>query len=120
MALHFLLTQKFCASYHFIDGAESKPGHDLANFFGDSIEIVDDIFGLSFEFSTKPFVECCDTNRAVVQMALAHINTSHRNQRGSAEVIFFSAEECGVDNVFSGAHAAIGSQGHSIAKLIEQ
>ena len=86
------MAQALGSADHLVDGAEAQAGHDAADLFGNGVEEVDDILGLALELGTKTVVEGGDTDRAVVEMALADIDTAHGNERGSSEIVLLGAE----------------------------
>jgi len=59
------------AAHHLVDGAEAELGHDAAQLFGDVVEEVDDVLGLSRELGAKRRVLGGDADRAGVEVAPA-------------------------------------------------
>jgi len=74
---------------HLVEGAVAERGHQLAHFLGDEEEIVDDVLGLALEALAQHWILRGNTNRAGVEMALAHHDAAGRDQRcgGKAEFV---------------------------------
>src|SRR6516164_7375900 len=84
---------------HLIDGSESHLRHVLANLLCNVEEEIDDVLGLSLELLAQNRILRRDANRAGIQMALAHHDAAHRDQRSRSESEFFGAEKSCNDNV---------------------
>ena len=92
---------------HLVEGAEAERRHDLAHFFGDEEEEVDDVLGLALEPLAQHRVLRRDADRAGVQVALAHHDAADRDQRRGREAELVGAEQRADHDVAAGAHAAI-------------
>ena len=77
----FSLLKHVNAPDHFIQRAESKFRHDLADFISDKKEKVDDVFRRAREFFSQLRVLRCNTNGTGVEMTLPHHDASHCDER---------------------------------------
>ena len=96
------------AADHVVERAEAELGHDLADFFGEEEEEVDDVFGLAGEFLAELGVLRGDADGAGVEVALAHHDAAERDERRGGEAEFFGAEQRGDDDVAAGLELAVG------------
>ena len=111
--------QRVGTADHVDEAAEPELGHDLARFFGDHEEIVDDMLGLACELLPEPRVLGRDAHGTGVQMALAHHDAAERDQRRGREAHFLRAEQRGDDDVAAGLEPAVGLQDRAAAKVVE-
>ena len=108
------------AADHLVDLAEAKLGHVLADLFGDEEEEVDDVFGLAGEALAQDRVLGGDADGAGVEVALAHHDAAHGDERRGGEAEFLSAEKGGDDDVAAGLEFAVGLDLDAAAKIVEQ
>ena len=108
------------AADHFIDGAEAEFGHVLANLLGNEEEEVDHVFGLPLEARAQDRVLGGDAHRAGVEMALAHHDAAHGDERHGGEAEFLCAEKSRDDHVATGLQLAVGLHLDAAAQIVEQ
>ncbi|HUC30584.1 MAG TPA: hypothetical protein VMR80_13390, partial [Candidatus Acidoferrum sp.] len=84
---------------HFIYGAKTKFSHILANLFGDKEKEVDHVLGLALKLLSENGILRGNADRTSIEMALAHHDAAHRDQRRRGETEFFRAEQRGNDDV---------------------
>jgi hypothetical protein len=77
---------------HVLQLAEAKLGHDLPELFSNEEEEVDDVLGLAGELLAEFRILSRDTNRAGVEMALAHHDAAHRDERCGGEAELFGPQ----------------------------
>src|SRR5690349_3725623 len=92
---------------HFIHRPEADPRHPLANFFGDVEEEVDDVLRRALELLAQNWILRRDADRTRIQVAFAHHDAAHGDQRRSGESEFFGAEQRGDGNVAAGLQLAV-------------
>jgi hypothetical protein len=110
----------FNAADHLVHGAEAELGHVLAHLLGDKEEEVDDVLGLAGEAGAQHRVLRGDADRAGIQVALAHHDAAHGDERHSGEAELFSAEQCGDNDVAAGLELAVGLDLDAAAQIVEQ
>ena len=115
----FLHLERVHATDHFVDGSEAQRGHNLACFLGNHKQIVDDVLGIAGEFFAQLRILRGDADGAGVEVALAHHNAAHRDERRSGETHFLRAEQRGDNHVTAGLETAVGLQHHAAAKIVE-
>ena len=108
------------AAHHFIDGAEAEFGHVLANLLGEKEEEVDHVLRLALEARAQNRILCRDAHRTGVQVALAHHDAAHGDQRHGGEAELFRAEQCGDHYVAAGLQLAVGLHPDAAAQIVEQ
>ena len=108
------------AAHHLIDGAEAELGHVLANLFGDEEEEVDHMLGLALEARAQDRVLGGDAHRAGVQVALAHHDAAHGDQRHGGKAELFRAQQRGDNHVAAGLQLAVGLHLDAAAQIVEQ
>ena len=108
------------AADHFVDGAEAEFRHVLANLLGDEEKEIDDVLGLSLELLAQHGILRRDADRAGVEMALAHHDAAHRDQRGRGETEFFGAEQSSNHDVAAGLQFAVGLNANAAAQIVQQ
>ena len=81
--------------------------HQFADLLGDEEEEIDDVLGLAGESPAQHRVLGRDTDRAGVEVALAHHDAARRDQRRGGEAEFVGAQQRADDDVAPGADAAI-------------
>ena len=110
----------FDAANHFVDGAEAKLGHVLAHLFGEEEEEVDDVLGLAGKASAQDRILSGNAHRARVQVALAHHDAAHGDERRGGKAELFSAQQRGDDDVAAGLQLAVGLHLDAAAQIVEQ
>ena len=108
------------AADHLVDGAESELRHVLANLLGDEEKEIDDVLGLSLELLAQHRILRGDAHRASVEMALAHHDAAHRDQRSRGETEFFGAQQRGDHNIAAGLQFAVGLHADAAAQIVQQ
>ena len=106
------------AADHFVEGAEAELGHVLADLLGDEEKEIDDVLGLALELGAQGGVLGGDAHRAGVQMALAHHDAAHGDQRGGGEAEFLGAEQRGDGDIAAGLQLAVGLHADAPAQVV--
>ena len=114
------LFQKLRPADQLVERPHAQTRHDPARFIGDGGEIVDHHFRRAFELRPELRIRRRDAHRAGVEMALADVNAAHGDHRGRAEIILLGPENRGNDHVAAVADAAIGSEDHAVAQIVDQ
>ena len=107
--------QTIYLSHHFINGAESKVGHDLAELLYQEMKEVDNMISISGKAFAQFGILCSHAHRAGIQMAFAHQYASFHYQRGSGHAPFFCTQQCRYSDVTAGFHLSIGLQHYATA-----
>ena len=110
----------FDAADHLVDGAEAELGHVLAHLLGDEEEEVDDVLGRAGEARAEDGILGGDADRAGIQVALAHHDAAHGDERHGGKAEFLSAEQGGDDDVAAGLQLAVGLHADAAAQIVEQ
>ena len=113
------LLQAVDAADHLVHGAEAKLGHDLSQILGHEEEEVDDVLGLPGKFLAQFGILRGDAHRAGVQVALAHHDAAHGNERRGGEAELFGAQQRGDGHVAAGLQLAVHLQAHAAAQVVE-
>ena len=108
------------AADHFVHAAEAELGHVLPHLFRQKEEEIDDVLGLPLKSLAQHGILRGDADRASVEMALAHHDAAHRNQRRGGETEFFSAEQRGDHYIAAGLQLAVGLHADSAAQIVQQ
>src|SRR3954470_893717 len=108
------------AADHIVEFPEAEFGHVLAHLLGDEEEEIDDVLGLPLKLLAQNRILRCDADRARVQVALAHHDAAHRDERSGSESKFFGAEKRGDGYVASGLQLAVGLDADAAAKVVKQ
>ena len=108
------------AAHHLIDGAEAELGHVLAHLLGDEEEEVDHVLGLAREARAQHRVLGGDAHRAGIQVALAHHDAAHGDQRHGGKAELLRAEQRGDHHVAAGLQLAVGLHPDAAAQIVEQ
>ena len=93
--------------------------HDLADLLRDEGEIVDQVFRLAGEFLAKLRVLRGDSDRAGVEVALAHHDAAERDHRRRAEREFLRAEQPRDHDIAPGLELSIRLQADAPAQAVE-
>ncbi len=113
------LVQKIGAADHVLELAHAERGQYLTHVLGDEAEEVDDLLRRAAELRAQRLVLRADADGAGIRMALAHHDAAHRDERGSADAELLGTQHGGHHDVASGADAAVGAQGHAMAKIVQ-
>ena len=101
-----------------VERTEAHRAEDLANLLGDEEEVVDHLLGRAGELGAEDRVLGGDADRAGVQVALAHHQAAHRDQRGGGEAVFLGAQAGGDDDVAAGLELAVGLEPDPAAQAV--
>ena len=107
-------------AHHLIHRAEADLRHQFAHLLGDVEEEVDDMLGFTREMPAQLRVLGRDSNRAGVQMALAHHDAAHRDERGGREAEFLGAQQRGDHHIATGLQLSVGLHPDAAAQVVEQ
>ena len=113
------LGEEVGAADDFLERGVAEAGEDLADFFGDMEEEVDEHLGLAEVFGAEVFALCGDADGAGVEVALAGHFAAEGDERGGAEAVAFSAEQGGGDDVAAGVEAAVGAEHDASAEAVD-
>src|SRR5450631_100466 len=105
---------------HLVHAADTKLGHVLPHLLSEEEEEVDDVLGLPLKSLAQHGILGGDAHGARIEMALAHHDTAHRNQRRSGETEFFGAEQRGYHDIASGLELAVSLHADSTAQVVQQ
>ena len=114
-----LLIEEIGSADHIVKALDADLRHQSARFFGDKEEIIDDMFGQTAESFAQDRVLRRDTDWAGIEMAFAHHNAASGDERRGREAKFIGTEQCGDDDIASGAQAAIDLHRDSAAQSVE-
>src|SRR6185437_9512079 len=95
-------------------------GHVLAHLFGDEEEEIDDVLGLAGEAGSQDGILRSDADRAGVEVAFAHHDAAHGDERRGGEAELFGTEKGGDDDVATGLEFAVGLDLDAPAKIVEE
>ena len=107
------------AADHVLELREAHLRHVPAHLLGHEEEEVDDLLRLALELLDQVRVLRRDADRARVQVAGAHHDAAHRDQRGGGEAHLLRAEQRGDDDVAAGLHLAVGLDDDPVAQLVQ-
>ena len=96
------------AADHLVERAHADRRHQLARLLGDEEEVLDDVVGRPLEALAQLRVLGRDADRTRVQVADAHHDAAHRDQRGGREADLVGAQQRGDHDVAAGLHLAVG------------
>ena len=91
-----------------------------AHLLGDEEEEVDHVLGLAREARAQHRVLRGDAHRAGIQVALAHHDAAHRDQRRGGESEFLGAQQRGDHHVAAGLQLAVGLHADAAAQIVQQ
>ena len=114
------LGQQIGAANHIIQGPRTDARQDLAHFGRVESDQVHNLIGITREFTAQSVVLCTNANRAGVRLTLTDHDTAHRDQRGSADAVFFGTQHRGHDNVTPCAQTAISAQRDTLAQVVHR
>ena len=102
-----------------VELADAHLRHQLAHFFGDEEEVVDDMLGLAGEALAQHRILRGDADRAGVEVALAHHDAAFDHQRRGGETEFVGAEQRADDDVAAGLHLAVDLDADAAAQAVQ-
>ena len=105
---------------HFIEVAETEFGHEFAHLGGDEAHEVDHVVGIAGEFFAQLGVLGGHSDRAGVEVAGAHHNATHDDQRRRGEAEFLGAEERADDHITAGFELPVDLDDNTAAEIVEQ
>ena len=114
-----LHVQAVGAADHVVDLPEAELGHQLAHFLGDEPEEVLDELGLAGELRAQLGILRGDPHRARVQVADAHHDAAHHDERRRGEAELLGAEQRADDDVAPGLHLPVHLHGDAVAQLVQ-
>ena len=106
------------AADHLVERAEAQLRHVLAHLFGDEEEKVDDVFRLALELGAQHGILRGHAHRTGVEVALAHHDAAHRDQRRGGEAELLGAQQRGDGDVAAGLQLAIGLDADAAAQVV--
>ena len=110
----------FHSPHHLIECAEAKFGHVLAHLLGEKEEEVDYMLGLALETRAQNRILCRDAHRTGVQVAFAHHDAAHGDQRHGGEAELFGAQQRGNHHVAARLQLAVGLHFDAAAQIVQQ
>ena len=105
---------------HLVHAAEAEISHVQSNLLGKEEEKVDDVLRLPLKPFAQHGILRGDAHRAGVEMALAHHDAAHGNQRRGGESKFLGTEQRSDYNVAAGLQLAVRLDANSTAQIVEQ
>ena len=106
------------AADHLVDRAEAELRHDLAHLLGDEEQVLHDVLGLPREALAQLRVLRRDADRTRVQVADAHQDAAHRDERRGREAELVGAEQRGDRDVAAGLESAVGLHADAAAQVV--
>ena len=105
---------------HLVHRAESHLGHVLPNLLRDEEKEIDHVLRLALEALAQLGILRRNAHRAGIQVALAHHDAAHGDQRRRGETEFFGAEQRGDHHIAPGLQFAVGLHANTAAQIVEQ
>ena len=112
------LHQAIHAPNHVVELAEAQFRHDPAQILGHEKEKVDDVFGLALEFLAQFRILGRHPHRAGIQMAFAHHDAAHGDQRSRGKSELFRSQHRGNGHVPAGLQFPIHLHAHTAAQIV--
>ena len=106
--------------HHFVQGAETKLSHDLAQLFGNETHEVDDIFRLAGEVLAQLGILSCHPCRTGIAVADTHHDAPQSHQRSGGKAELLGAQQSGNSNITAGLQLAVGFDDDTAAQVVEQ
>ena len=101
------MSSRCVATDQVVEAAHAELRHELADFFGDEEEVVDDVFWLALEALPQHRILRGHAHRTGVEVALAHHDAALDDQRRGGEAELVGAEQRADDHVAAGLHLAV-------------
>mmetsp|Transcript_6971 Transcript_6971/g.13276 ORF Transcript_6971/g.13276 Transcript_6971/m.13276 type:complete len:305 (+) Transcript_6971:2716-3630(+) len=115
----FRLLQQINASDEIIDLSDSQTSHNLSCFLGNHEEVVDNVFRLSSEHLAKVRILSGNSHWASVEVAFAHHDAAHCDERSGCEAVLLSSKHRGLDNIKPSLKLSIGLYDNTVTKAVE-
>src|SRR5260221_13647031 len=112
------LDEAIHAANHFVDFSESQLRHDEAEGLGDIEQEINYVFGLARELPAKFRIWRRNAYWASVQMAFAHHDAAHRDQRRGGKSELLGAQESGDRDVAPGLQLAVYLHANAAAQIV--
>ena len=107
------------AADHFVHRAEAQFRHQLTNFFRYEEEIVHHVLGFAGKTLAQFFVLGGDTDRAGIQMTLAHHDATFDDQGRSCEAKLIGTQQCADNDITAGTHTTVDLHGNSATQFVQ-
>jgi hypothetical protein len=104
---------------HLVDGAETELSHDGTELIGHVVEEVDDVLGRTLELLTKLRILSSNTNRAGIQVALAHKDAAHSNERSSGKAPLLGTKQTGDGDITTSLELTVSLDNNTTTKVVE-
>ena len=114
------LAQQIRTSDDIINGPRADTCQDFPDFLRVESDEVHNFIGIARKFCPKFFFLCANAHRAGVGLTLTDHDTAHRNQRRSADTIFFGAHHGSHDDITACAQSPISPQGDPVAQVVHR
>src|SRR6267154_3988434 len=105
------------AADHFVHAAEAQLRHILTHLLRQKEKEVNDVFGLPLKLLAQCWILRGDSDRTSIQMALAHHDATHRNERRCGESKFFCSKQRSDGYVSTSLEFAVGLHPNSTAQI---
>jgi len=115
----FLCVEQVSTTNQFVKRAHAELRHELARLFSHKKEIINHMLGLAAEFLAQHRVLRGHTNRAGVEVTLAHHDAAFNHQWGSRKTKFISTQQRANHHVAAGFHLAIGLHANAASEPVQ-
>src|SRR3954453_21595425 len=105
---------------HLVHGTEADLGHVLADLLGDEEEEIDHVLGLALELFPQHRILRSYAHGTRIQMALAHHDAAHRDQRGRSKAKLFGTKQRCNDDVAASLKLAVRLNANAAAQVVQQ
>ncbi|OQC28881.1 MAG: hypothetical protein BWX70_01688 [Verrucomicrobia bacterium ADurb.Bin070] len=112
--------EQIAAPHHLIHGAEAQLRHDTTEIFGDETHEVDHILRLAGKLFAEPRILRGDALRAGVEVADAHHDAAHRDERRGGEPELFGAQQTGDRHIAAAHQLAVTLQSYAVAQFVDE
>ncbi len=112
------LREAIHAANHFVDFSEAQFRHDQAQVFGNVEQEINHVLGLAREFLAQLRILRRDAHRASIQVAFAHHDAAHGDQRRGGKSEFLGAQQRGDRDVAPGLQLAVHLHAHAAAQIV--
>ena len=82
-------------------------------------EVVHHVLWQSLELLPQNRILRCDSDRACVEVALAHHDTTHSNERCRGKAEALGSQQCSDDHITTSAELSISLQSHATTKAVQ-